>query len=447
MRKWSERSKAGELLEQLKANYPDASVRLQGELVPVADLANHAVFLSSSRPTVARAETGTPAVLRSLSDGLVPIWQYRFTDPEPYRKASSSKGGNRRFVQGETGANAAPGTTATDPGGSVRFDEGRLVFMDHYRLRVHDLGSGLVGMASLESDRPPKPRSGKARSRIPVYDYSAMRVAGDGDRYYCVVGPQGSTNLPQLDPILRNQLVAYDRAEPAAALVEQRVEVQGTELRGRHVPRHSDGVWSAPTRADPRAGRLRVAGNHGVDRRTVVPDSPPQWWKRARASARRSGASFTAGTAYVLTNAGTLAAVDAFTGELHWVRRYERTHPYRPTRKARKRSRNRSQFGMNQGFRHLSLDGFVPSELIVVDGRILFGPSDGDVLLCLDGASGEVLWVATKPSGSNVHVIGHDEKHLYLGGGQMIGGVASGSSLVVCLDYRSGVRLWASRLA
>jgi hypothetical protein len=87
---------------------------------------------------------------------------------------------------------------------------------------------------------------------------------------------------------------------------------------------------------------------------------------------------------------------------------------------------------MQNHFRHVTLPGFVPSDLIAVDGRVLLAPSDGEVLMCLDGASGELLWAVTKPNGTNVDVIGHNSRYLYLGGAE-----------VMCIDLRSGVRLWA----
>ena len=40
-------------------------------------------------------------------------------------------------------------------------------------------------------------------------DYSALRVGHDDTRYYAVIGP--SSNLSNLQPILRNDLIAYDR--------------------------------------------------------------------------------------------------------------------------------------------------------------------------------------------------------------------------------------------
>lgn len=436
-----ERAEANEILARLKATYPDASVRVQGELAPVAELTSHGVFGADSRPPRVRTDSSTPAVLRSLTDGLVPTWQYHFIDPEPYRKASATT--KQRGVQrGESVATAAPWYNRHTPGTTVRFDRGRLVFMDHYRLRVHDLGSGLVRMQTTEADRPPKPRSGKVRVRIPVYDYSSMRVAADEERYYCVVGPRSVGTLQSLEPVLHNHLVAYDQDSLSPLWTTEKWKfkdqsykdvtflatptVFGERLLVPILVRSAYALQGIE--ASTGEPLFRVHLHSGGSEFARAPSVPVQ---------------VAAGTAYILTNAGTVAALDAFTGELHWVRRYERTHPYRPSRSSRKQSRNRGQMAMSHAFRYLPLNGFVPSDLIAIDGRVLFGPSDGDAFLCLNGATGDVLWVASKPTGTNVNVIGHNDDYIFLGGGQTVGGVVSGSGLVVCLDIRSGVRMWA----
>ena len=59
-------------------------------------------------------------------------------------------------------------------------------------------------------------------------------------------------------------------------------------------------------------------------------------------------------------------------------------------------------------------------------------PTDGDILICADGASGELLWVISRTLGGNFCVVGHNSRHLYL----------SGSAGVMCVDHRTGIRLW-----
>jgi len=136
-----------------------------------------------------------------------------------------------------------------------------------------------------------------------------------------------------------------------------------------------------------------------------------------------------AGIAYVLTNAGALASVDAYTGSLRWIRRYERTHPFRP--KAVRRSRPRTQ-QVFQGrfFQEIPLDGFAPGEIVVHDGLVIFAPCDGRVMHCLDGASGEPVWMLSKDSME--YLLGSDDEHLYV----------AGIDSVYTIGLRTGVRLW-----
>ena len=423
-----ETSKALEQLELLKGQYPDSSVRLQGELVAVGSLPEHPLFARREVQRVVASASDAPEVLRSLDDGLVPVWQFQYTDPEPYRRPTGSSKRSSRVPSGV--ANAVPWYNRHRPGGRVQFEGSQLVFMDHFRLRVHDLGSGLVQAQSEGADLPPAPRSGKARSRIPVYDYAAMRVASDARSFYCVVGPQGRASLPNMDPVLKNQLFAYDRASLSPLWSSKEWKTKD---------RNYDDVTflATPTVFGQRLlVPILVQGAYALQGISSSDGEPlfrvhlhSGGTELARAPAVPAVVS--AGTAYVLTNAGTLAAVDAFTGELHWVRRYERTHPYRPTRPSTRRSRSRNQLAMQQQFRSVTLTGFVPSDLVAIEGRVLFAPSDGQVMLCLDGASGEVLWVVTKPTGSNVHVLGHNSRFLYLGGDE-----------ITCVDLRTGVRLW-----
>ena len=434
----NESDAASAILRQLQTRYPDRSVRVQGELVPLGSLSSHAVLASNPRGATSPV-TEIPAVLRSLDTELIPTWQYRFADPQPYRKASGITR-KRIAAASESGPSAAPWYNRHQPGTTVLFDQGRLVFMDHFQLRVHDLGSGLVQLQTTEADRAANPRPGKARSRVPVYDFSAMRVAADGSRYYCVIGPKDQLNLQGLAPVLRNHLAAYDRdtLEPAWSTRD-----------GGDGPYAGVTFLATPTVFGDRLLVPVLVGDsyalQGVEASTGAPlfrvflhSGGSEFARAPSVPVRVEGA-----TAYVLTNAGTLAAADALTGELRWVRRYERTHPYRPTGLSRQQARSRRPVTMEQTFHHLRLSGFVPSDLVSVDGRVLFGPSDGDAFLCLDAATGEVLWVLSKPTGNNVHVIGHTDDHVFLGGGQTVGGVASGNGLVVCVDIRTGVREWA----
>ncbi|HLQ39019.1 MAG TPA: PQQ-binding-like beta-propeller repeat protein, partial [Planctomycetota bacterium] len=145
------------------------------------------------------------------------------------------------------------------------------------------------------------------------------------------------------------------------------------------------------------------------------------------------------GIAYVLTNAGCLAAVDAFAGDLKWVRRYERRDPHHKTSKNPRQRAQNLNFG-NQ-FVEQELPSFLPSELLCADGLLVAAPCDGEALLCLDGASGDVRWFidgsgAYAQYNKLQYLVGANARFLYL---------ASQTDLL-CVGRQSGVRLWSKKL-
>jgi hypothetical protein len=52
-------------------------------------------------------------------------------------------------------------------------------------------------------------------------------------------------------------------------------------------------------------------------------------------------------------------------------------------------------------------------------------------LLCLDEASGELVWALSKPDWSSSYLVGHSARHLFLGGDALL-----------CIELRSGLLLW-----
>src|SRR5262249_17628535 len=120
------------------------------------------------------------------------------------------------------------------------------------------------------------------------------------------------------------------------------------------------------------------------------------------------------GTAYLQTNAGTLAAVDAFTGELRWVRKYEIDHPFRPPPKMGLRARQNRVVGNPNYYYETELNGFGPSDMIVRDGRIVFAPVGGNVIHCLDAASGEPIWMQSRTTPMR-YLMGANKKCIYIG--------------------------------
>src|SRR5262249_50758603 len=98
-------------------------------------------------------------------------------------------------------------------------------------------------------------------------------------------------------------------------------------------------------------------------------------------------------TAFVLTNAGALAAIDAFAGDLRWIRRYERRDPLHDRATGSSRPRSREDFQGAMQFVEQEMRTFLPSDLVTVGGLVILAPCDGHVLMALDGASGEPAWM------------------------------------------------------
>ena len=76
------------------------------------------------------------------------------------------------------------------------------------------------------------------------------------------------------------------------------------------------------------------------------------------------------------------------------------------------------------------MGSFHPTELQIVEDRVIFSPTDGKVLLCLDGASGKPLWMLSKEPKhiprsileKMSYIIGRDDDFLYVmcNGGQVL---------------------------
>src|SRR5262249_34854351 len=123
-----------------------------------------------------------------------------------------------------------------------------------------------------------------------------------------------------------------------------------------------------------------------VDRRT----GRPLW----HTLLHRGGTTFTkppgcpvavqGGIALVATNAGGVAAVDAFAGDLRWIRRCERVDPLRKRGSKGRRPVNDMDMFMRGMFTQEELTSFLPNDLHVVRDGVIVGACDSDMLSCLD---------------------------------------------------------------
>ncbi len=425
-----EGERAREEIEQVTAFDPAATLRIEGDLVRLADLGD-ALGADQVSQTGPQAVPDGIAALRSSGERLVPLFELQFREPAPYR-AAKGQARNERVVfrPGGQELTATPRSGDLIPGTQVAFGrDGELAFLDHFRLGVVSLPDGKLVGRSDGSDEVPQPQPGSPRHRIPAYDFASLRPVIHGDRIFSVVGPSAA-RMSGMRAVTENALEA--RAARAA------MDVLWTT---REQAAYRDTTFlAAPTPVGERLlVPVSIRGTHGVacvDGRTgdLVWTTPLHRDGTEMSRPPAVPVAVAGGVAFAVTNAGALAALDAYTGALRWVRRYERVDPFRPPVATRRPRPRTNVFGGGSFFQELPLEGFAPSDLVVQDGLVIHAPADGQVLLALDGASGEPVWMLER--GSMQYVIGHDRDHLYLGG----------PDDVTCVGLRTGVRLWREML-
>jgi outer membrane protein assembly factor BamB len=362
------------------------------------DLPADALFARDVANVVPIAPAVDTSWLADPANELVPLWQFRFRNPEPYKdpKASSDRN-NVVFFDGVTTATMpyagryGPATWVTfarDPRDPQAAPMAH--FLEHYCLRTTDAASGVLLQAGDGTEDPPVAREGHPRVRVAASDFALLRPVDDGERRYVVLGhPRGSTT--SVEALKVSTLTAYDSKEG------KRVWDSSAWLEGDSGLRDVT-FLAAPTVFGERlmlpALRRGRYSLECLDRAT----GRPLW----HAPLHGGGTPFfkapgvpvvvQSGVAFVATNAGCIAAVDAFTGDLRWIRRYERVDPRRKAPKAKKAVNNDMGWGRPQ-FGNDELAGFLPNDLHVVDGLVIVAPIDSDMLLCLDGATGQPHWM------------------------------------------------------
>lgn len=121
------------------------------------------------------------------------------------------------------------------------------------------------------------------------------------------------------------------------------------------------------------------------------------------------------GVVWVESSLHTLNALDAVTGELLWIYRYQpRPVPY-----------------YRSGWQdRMTLPNEPISLIAPVGGRVLFAPRWGDQCVALEGRTGRLLWSA--PRGDSRSLFAVDEARVYLCGSE-----------VHALDLNTGARRWS----
>ena len=440
---------AADAVDQLAVAFPEQSLRILGELETVKALPENKLF-QRDMVAIEAAPSRTAGIewLDPQTTDLVPLWEYRFENPEPYKAPKS----NRRstfYVDGGNRPTAMPFAGRYGPATWVSIVEEsvagatvpRAVFLEHFRLRMADASSGLMLKASDGSISPPKAREGHPRVRIAACDNALLRPVEDEARRYAILGYEGnSSNNAKL--LKQSKLVAFDR-ESWAPLWSSEDWRDG-----------EDGLRDVTFLAAPTVFGERLllpatrSGSYSLeclDRAT----GRPLW----HAPLHAGGSEFykapgvpvvvQGGVAYVSTNAGCVAAVDAFAGDLRWIRRYERQDPiHKQRRKKRSRNNSNNPFGhYGHQFSQTTLKSFLPSDMLLHDGMLILAPIDSEMLLAVDAASGEPVWMLDgrthyAPYGNLKRVVGHNDELLFV----------RSENHLVCVELAGGLVRWTQPL-
>ena len=443
-----EAAEAQRSVQQLAEERAEESLRILGQLEAVQDLPESALFARDTALIAAQPAAADAAWLGEGSPSLLPLWQYRFEDPRPYRDPKPSKT-NRGGIWLDSGveSTAMPFANRYGPATWVSFTEDRggayveprALFLEHFRLRMTDAASGLLLQAGDGAPAPPKPRENGPRVRIAAVDHALLRPVEDEHRRYVVLGYSGSATSSEA-ALKSTELVAYDRD------TWERAWSTVTWLAGE------DGLRDVTFLAAPTvfAERLLLPalrrGHYTLeclDRRT----GEPLWHAPLHASgspfykAPGTQVAVSGGVAFVVTNAGCLAAVDAFSGDLRWIRRYERLDPIHGQGRRKGRPSGGDRWGHRQPFTQAALESFEPADLVLHGGSVVVAPCDGDVLMSIDASTGEPVWMLEAdthhaPYGRLTQVVG-------AGGGKLF---ATSRTHLVCIELAGGLVRWMQQL-
>lgn len=457
LRQAGEAGSALAAVQELAAGNPDESLRVQGELQAVKDLPESAMFAMAapgSTPTVVKTAGNSPGSgaagtwLATDVDQLVPLWQYRFRNPEPYKDPKNSNSTERFFVDGGQATTLMPFASRYGPGTRVTFgnDAGalggfpRALFLEHFCLRSADVATGVLLQQGRRSEKEaaeeaPAARENQPRIRIATSDFALLRPVEDEVRRYVVLGRAAAAASTEV--LKASELVAFSR-----------------EL--------GKPVWSSAQWLDGDAGLREVtflAAPVVFGERLLLPalrrgayslecldrrDGRPLWNVPVHAGGspffKAPGCQVVVqgGIALVATNAGCLAAVDAFAGDLRWVRRYERVDPQRKSaRKPKRQNDDAMHFGMPQ-YPQGELPSFLPNDLVVHEGIAVVAPCDGDLLVATDVSTGQMLWYVDAtthygPYGRLLTMIGTDGEDVFL----------ASATHIVAVGLAGGLIKWA----
>ncbi len=431
-----ERAGVDAAIAELGERHAEDSLRIEGELVPVKGLVDSATFRAIGIARSGGTQRTPMTALRGKDDSPVPLFEHRFTDEQPYRAGRGAEDNGQVVFLGSDneGPSATPKYADLQPGTSVTFlpggrpDAATLAFLDHFRLTLVDVPSGKVRGVTNVDATVPNPTPGTPRTRIPAYDWSVFRVTSDANNFYTVLGMNGR-KLAGIKPVTRTTLEAR-RQEDLALVWSTETSNELRDCTFLAAPLVENQKLYVPAMYSGTYWLLCLDANHGgIVFRTPIHRDGTELVKPPAVPV-----ALDSGTAYVLTNAGAFAAIDVLSGGIKWIRRYERSDPLRPVKRPVNRDQRQNPFGGAQFFRETPLDGFAPSDVVLHEGLVVFAPSDGHQLLCLDGSTGEPRWMCERRD--MLYLMGADAELLFVGG----------EDSVTAIHLSSGLRLWRSEL-
>lgn len=129
------------------------------------------------------------------------------------------------------------------------------------------------------------------------------------------------------------------------------------------------------------------------------------------------------GVVYHVTNAGVVAALDALSGRILWATRYPHNED------------------IHDALKPIHGNLWYSRPPLVMDGRVYVTPADCESLLCLEAATGKVLWSLPRTGGGG---------NRNLGGGHTLVGINAAGELVtvgsvslIGLDPKTGAQVWS----
>jgi outer membrane protein assembly factor BamB len=448
---------AGELesaaaaLAAMATRFPDESLRVGGELFAVKDLPAAPWFgveLRSRREVGALPQLAADHCLAAPTAALVPVWQYRFRNPDPYKDPKPAKTERHIFFDGGSGT-SMPFAGRYGPGTRVGFvaypagpnEPPHALFLEHYRLRDCDAATGVMVAQGDGNDEPPPAKENHPRVRIASSDFALLRPVEDEARRYVVCGhPKATTNSN--DALKSSELVAYGRGDGMRSWTTNQWLEGDSGLR-------EVTFLAAPTVFGERlllpALRRGFYSLECLDRRT----GQPQWHTPIHGGGspffKAPGCQVTVvgGIAYVVTNAGCLAAVDAFAGDLRWIRRYERVDPIRPPARPKRVQTDDNMGGFGVQFLQQELTGFWPNDLLHHQGTVICAPVDGSLVLAVDGATGELVWLIDGMSSYSARLFGKLRMLVGIAGDNLF---ALSDTHLVAIDCNGGLIKWSREL-